>query len=64
MAGRRKKAMDIRELLLHMRSGSSNRTIQEVTGVDRRTVQRYRRWAAEQGLLAGALVGQVMSSKI
>lgn len=55
MANRRKDTMDIRELLLHMRAGSSNRRIQRDTGVDRRTVKTYRDWATAQGLLEGSL---------
>ncbi len=55
MANRRKDTMDIRELLLHMRAGSSNRQIQRDTGIDRRTVKTYRDWATAQGLLEGSL---------
>ncbi len=47
--------MDIRELLLHLRAGSSYRQIQRDTGLDRRTVKRYRQWAQQQGLLEGDL---------
>lgn len=47
--------MDIRELLRHLRATDSDRAVQRDTGIDRRTVQRYRTWAAEQGLLAGPL---------
>ena len=47
--------MDIRELLLHIRNEPSNRAIQETTGIDRRTVQRYRLWVQEQGLLLDPL---------
>jgi len=47
--------MDIRELLLHIRAGSSNRQIERDTDVDRRTVKRYREWAETQGLLEGPL---------
>jgi len=47
--------MDIRELLIHLRAHSSNRQVDRDTGVDRRTVQRYRAWAEEQGLLEGDL---------
>jgi transposase len=43
--------MDIRELLLHIRAGSSNRQIEQDIGVDRRTVKRYRDWAKAQELL-------------
>jgi transposase len=47
--------MDIRELLLHMRAGSSNRQIAQDMGIDRRTVSHYREWAEGQGLLAEGL---------
>jgi transposase len=43
--------MDIRELLIHIRDNPHNRAVQRDTGVDRRTVQRYRRWATRHGLL-------------
>jgi transposase len=47
--------MDIRELLVHIRAGSSDRQIQRDTGIDRRTANRYREWAKAQGLLEGRL---------
>ena len=47
--------MDIRELLLHIRAGSSNRQTAQDMRLDRRTVSRYREWAEEQGLLEGPL---------
>jgi len=47
--------MDIRELLNHIRAGSSNRQIAQDIKVDRRTVQRYRQWAEGQELLEGPL---------
>ncbi len=52
MAGRR---IDIRELVRHLRANDSDRAVQRDTGIDRRTVQRYRAWAAEQALLTGPL---------
>ena len=55
MPGRRKNSMDIRELILQMRHYSSDRAVQRISGMHRQTVKRYRRWAAEQGLLAGPL---------
>ena len=47
--------MDIRELLRHLRASDSDRAVQRDTTIDRRTVQRYRAWAAAQGLLTGPL---------
>jgi transposase len=47
--------MDIRELLRHIRAGSSDRQIQRDIGVDRRTIKGYREWAAAHGLLEGPL---------
>ena len=47
--------MDIREILAHIRAGSSNRQIGRDMKIDRRTAQRYRKWADEQGLLEGKL---------
>ena len=64
--------MDIRELLNHIRAGSSNRQIAHDVKVDRRTVQRYRQWAEDQDLLTGplpelgdlvALLGETMPGK-
>jgi transposase len=49
--------MDIRELILQLRRYSSDRAVARTSGMHRRTVKRYRQWAAEQGLLAGALPG-------
>ncbi|MBP8124819.1 MAG: hypothetical protein KAZ26_19410 [Caldilineaceae bacterium] len=47
--------MDIRELLLHIRQQPSDRGVQRMTGMHRKTVKRYRVWAAEQDLLTGPL---------
>jgi len=47
--------MDIREILAHIRAGSSNRQIARDLQIDRRTARRYRAWAEEQGLLMGEL---------
>jgi transposase len=55
MPGRRKKTMDIREIILYLRRYASNRSIQRETGLHRQTVKRYREWAAAQGLLTGAV---------
>ncbi len=43
--------MDIRELLRHIQAEPSDRAVQRATGAHRRTIQRYRTWAAAQGLL-------------
>ena len=47
--------MDIRQLLVHIRAGSSNRQIAQDMRIDRRTVSHYREWAGAQGLLEGPL---------
>ena len=47
--------MDVREILVRLRAGGSDRQIGREVGIDRRTVKRYRNWAAGQGLLSGAL---------
>jgi len=51
MSGKRKETMDIRELLRHIQHGQSDRAVAEATGMNRKTVARYRVWATEQGLL-------------
>jgi transposase len=48
--------MDIREMLRRLRQGESNRAVGEAMHIDRKTVGRYRIWAAEQGLLEGRLL--------
>lgn len=47
--------MEVRRILTHVRSGASNRQIGKTLKVDRRTVQRIRKWAEEEGLLSGEL---------
>jgi transposase len=47
--------MDIREILRRLRAGQSNRAVARATGIDRKTVGRYRAWAAKHGLLSGPL---------
>jgi transposase len=47
--------MDIRELLIHLRTQTSDRQIASDLRLNRRTVRRYRGWAQEQGLLSGEL---------
>jgi transposase len=55
MTERKLKLMDIRGLLLHLRAQSSDRQIQKDTGLNRRTIKRYREWALHEGLLVGPL---------
>jgi len=55
MPGKRKDTMDIREILRHFRQGRSDRAVARATGIDRKTVARYRAWADEQSLLEGRL---------
>jgi len=47
--------MDIRAILHHIQQGASDRQTAAALKVNRRTVQQYRRWAVEQGLLDGPL---------
>ena len=46
MPDRRKKTVDIRELVLQMRQSDTDRAVQRATGTHRQTVKRYRNWAA------------------
>lgn len=55
MSGRRKEVMDVREIVVQMRVGVSDRQIAKGLKISRNTVKRYRVWAEEQGLLAGTL---------
>jgi len=55
MAGRRIDTVDIRELLRHLRDTTNDSAVRRASGLNRRTIQRYRRWAQEQGLLEGPL---------
>jgi transposase len=47
--------MDIRAILHHIQQGVSDRRTAQELKVNRRTVQQYRKWAGEQGLLTGPL---------
>lgn len=47
---KRKDIVDIFALLQHIRAGQSNRKIGQLLSMDRRTVQKYRKWAREEGL--------------
>jgi len=55
MAGRRIDTVDIRELVRHLRDTTNDSGVQRTTGLNRRTIQRYRHWAHEHDLLAGPL---------
>jgi transposase len=55
MAGRRINTVDIRELVRHLRDTTNDSAVQRTTGLNRRTIVRYRRWAEEQSLLSGPL---------
>ena len=55
MAGRSIDLMDVREILRHLQTTTNLSAIQRATGLNRRTLMRYRAWATEQGLLAGPL---------
>ena len=55
MTNRRTLTMDVQELVRLVRDGASDRAIAGLVGLNRRTVSRYRRWAAEQQLLDGPL---------
>ena len=55
MSGRRKAVMDVREIVVQVRAGVSDRQIAKGLQISRNTVKRYRGWAEEQGLLEGVL---------
>jgi transposase len=55
MAGTRKDLMDIRDLIRRLQASPNDSRIQRDTGINRRTIRRYRQWAAEHGLLTGPL---------
>ena len=52
---RRKDAMEIHQLLKHIRETTSDRRVHRDTGVARPTVKKFRAWAKERGLLEGPL---------
>ena len=58
--------MEILEVIRLVRAGESDHTITALLGHNRRTVAKYRQWAAEQGLLAGDLpsAGTVQQSHL
>ncbi len=47
--------MDIREMLMQLQQGVSQRQIAAGLGVNRRTVQKYQKWAEDHKLLKGKL---------
>lgn len=47
--------MDIQEVVRLLRDGASDREVAQLVRLNRRTVARYRSWAAEQGVLVGPL---------
>ena len=55
MPGRRLPTVDIRTLLLQIRSNPSDRALSRLTGMHRNTIHAYRQWAKEQNLLTEAL---------
>jgi transposase len=55
MAGRSLDLMDLRDLVRRLRTTTNDSAIQRDTGLNRRTIRRYRAWAVQQGLLDGPL---------
>src|SRR5437868_3873001 len=55
MAGRRTTLMDIRNLLRHLQVETNISAIERATGLNRRTILRYRDWASTHDLLTGPL---------
>lgn len=51
MAGRRVPVHDLRELLRHLQSTTNDSAIRRATGLNRRTIARYRAWATQHHLL-------------
>ncbi len=51
MAGRSKDLMDIREIIRHLRVSASDRAVARTLGLHRKTVRRYRTWAAQHDML-------------
>ena len=49
MAGRSIPLHDLRELLRHLQASPNDSAIQRATGLNRRTIARYRAWAAQHG---------------
>lgn len=55
MAGRSLDRMDLRDLVRRVRTTTNDSAIQRDTGLNRRTIRRYRAWVVQQGLLDGPL---------
>ena len=55
MAGTRIEFMDLRELVRELRASSNDSAIQRTSGLNRRTIRRYRVWATEHSLVVGPL---------
>lgn len=55
MPSRRKQVAEIREILVQLRAGTSNREVAKRLQISRNTVKRYREWAEEAELLRGSL---------
>ena len=47
--------MDIREVLYQLRAGESERAISRQTGLHRKTIRQYHKWAKREGLLSETL---------
>lgn len=47
--------MDLRALVRRVRTSTNDSAIQRDTGLNRRTIRRYRAWARQHGLLDGPL---------
>lgn len=55
MAGRSIPLHDLRELLRHLQATPNDSAVQRATGLNRRTIARYRAWAEQHALLGGTL---------
>ena len=55
MAGRSTPLMDIRNLLRYLQDTPNISAIARATGLNWRTIQRYRSWAEQHGLLDNPL---------
>jgi transposase len=55
MAGRSIPLHDLRELLRHLQATTNDSAVQRATGLNRRTIARYRAWAEQHALLTDPL---------